>query len=70
MAAGALGLGPSPFLPVVATIAFVVVSGPTSFPSVVVACYGPEVGHAHGQQLGFGNFFSERSVADQFFAPC
>lgn len=26
--------------------------------------------HAHGQQLGFGNFFSEGPVGDQFFAPC
>lgn len=41
---------PSPLLPVLATIAFVIVSVPTSFPNVVVACHRPEMDHAHGQQ--------------------
>lgn len=37
---------PSPLLPLLATTAFGVVSGPTSFPRAVVASDGPEAHHA------------------------
>lgn len=48
--------------PLLATIASVLISGPASFPNLVVACYRPEVDHAHWQQMSFGNF-SEGPVA-------
>lgn len=53
---------PPPLVPALATIAFVVVSGPTSFPNVVVACYSPKVDHAHGHAGFWQLLLCSRSV--------